>query len=468
MNRMVFAFAAWACGVLVIGGAAVAANGDIDPGFGAAGLGLTGLTDALGNGAYGPVVQTDGKILIADTRTMNGASGSDFFVARFTANGALDSSFSFDGRVTIDFDGGAGSDVCLGIALQADGKVVVVGSTSTGSGNDFAIARLNGDGTLDTTFGGGTGKVVVPFDLVAMGNDIANAVTIQANGKILVVGSVQTASNGTDFGILRLNGDGTPDPAFNLTGKVSYGFDLAGSFSKDDTPQAVAIDTAGRIVVSGSADKSTTSTVANDFAVLRLQPNGQLDPNFDADGRATVAFDLGASADDQSFALLLQHDGHIVLAGAGDVSPVSGTSNYDMAIVRLLPDGSPDATFGIAGKTLVPFDVSANGTDNALGAIEQANGKIILTGYALQNPGLLGAAARLNPDGSPDSGFGSFGKKTYDFGLSSPSSQLLRGVALQGSRIVAAGGAIVDVANTLIDDFVVRLEDDLIFADGFD
>ena len=91
--------------------AAIAADGDLDPTFGEDGIALTGVADGSGAvSACGPVVQPDGKILLCSTRLDNGSSGADMFVARFTADGQLDPTFSFDGKVTIDFDGGAGSD----------------------------------------------------------------------------------------------------------------------------------------------------------------------------------------------------------------------------------------------------------------------------------------------------------------------------------------------------------------------
>lgn len=450
---------------------AAAVNGDIDPTFGNAGIALTGVVDALGNGAYGPVVQPDGKILICDTRTANGSSGRDFFVARFNTDGSLDTSFSFDGKVTIDFDGGTGLDVCTAIALQGDGKIVVAGYTVNPStqGEDFAVARLDADGTLDTTFGPGTGKVTVPFDLGDSNSDEAAGVAVQADGKIVVAGSVKTASHGLDFGIARLLGDGTLDAAFNLTGKVTIGFDLAGSTSMNDRVAAVAIDAQQRIVVAGSAAAGNATPDVSDFAIARVLPNGQPDPNFDADGRTTIAFDVGASTDDQAFGMTIQHDGRIVLVGAADTSPTS-TQNYNMAVARVTPDGSPDASFGIGGKTLVPFDLVTDGTDAALSVAEEPDGRLLMVGYAMHLPTgeIAGAAARMNADGSLDNGFGSFGKQFYDFGLTSPSAQVLRGVAIDGTRIISSGAAVVPGGTNAIDDLVVRLEDDLIFANGFE
>ncbi|MEP6511818.1 MAG: hypothetical protein ABJB02_09505 [Dokdonella sp.] len=461
-------------GFAVFSLAAMATNGDLDPTFGVGGFRLAGIPDATVNAPTTFAIQADGKILVCggQGRSPDSPTGEDFVIARFTANGALDTSFSFDGRVTIDF---GGNDLCHAVAVQADGKIVVAGTTTPISGDldnsDFAVARLQSDGTLDTTFGPGTGKVVVGFDLGGSGHsgDSANSMVLRPDGKIVVAGSAETASNGTDFAVLQLDTDGTRDPGFNFTGRVSVGFDFAASTSKNDIATNVAIDAQGRIVVGGAADRGPAAGA--DFAVIRLLANGQLDANFDADGRATLGFNLGGaggSNDDLAYSMTLQRDGKIVLLGLADSSTTS-TRNYDMAIARLLPDGSPDAGFGIGGKSLVVFDVQPSGADVALGCVEQSNGKLVFAGLAADAASVQAFAAvvRLNPDGTPDSSFGSAGKKTYDLMLTSPSVQPFFAVGLQGNRLVFAGEAGVDSLGHY-DIFVARVLDDLIFANGFE
>ena len=446
---------------------ASAADGDLDTTFGTNGFRLTGLTDGISNLPAGMAMQPDGKMLLCNGE---GVGAYDFFVARFTADGDLDTSFSFDGKTTIDF--GGNNDNCQGIAVQADGKIVVAGPTQPGtSGNvDFAVARLNADGTLDTaTFGAGTGKSVINFDLGGTENDYAAAIAIKPDGKIVVAGFAATELDGSDFAIVQLNADGTRDTSFNLTGRVTIGFNLAASTSKDDTATRVAIDAQGRIVVAGYVDNGTPG--GTDFAVARVLANGQLDPDFSADGRSVIAFDLGGaggSNSDGAYSLALQRDGRIVLGGITDSSPTSDL-NQDMAIVRLLPDGTLDTSFGIGGRTTIVFDLAANGQDLALGLAEQSNGRLVVAGAAV-NPttsGILAVAARLMPNGTPDASFGTLGKKTYDFGLTAPSGQLFNGVALQDNQIVFVGSLnVIDSAH--VDHFAARVLNDLIFADGFD
>lgn len=451
--------------------AAIAAEGDLDPTFGQDGIALTGLVDGGGGAnACGPVVQPDGKILLCSTRSANGSSGSDMFVARFTADGELDASFSFDGKVTIDFDGGTGSDTALGLALDAAGRIVVVGATSPDAldnTSDFAIARLTPTGVLDTTFGGGTGKRTVAFDLTGgAGDDNAADVAIQSNGRILVAGTVDR-DTGTDFAVVRLLEDGTADASFNLTGKVTVAFDLPNSTDDRDILQRVRLDDSGRILLSGSAENGAGG---HDFAIARLLANGQLDSNFDADGRTTVAFDLGGTNVDQAAGITLQRDDRIVLVGP--VALPGGSSSSDFGVVRLLPDGTLDAGFGIGGMTIVPFDLAPNGADIGLSVIEQPNGRLLLAGGAMHDTvtsALTGALARLLPDGSLDLSFGASGKRTYELGLGTANSQAFLNLAWQDSRLLVSGIAIVDDPSpSAVDNFLVRFDIDMVFADGFE
>ena len=444
---------------------AAAADGDLDTTFGADGFRLTGVSDANSNLPAGMAMQPDGKIVICNGE----GSPSDFYVARFTLDGDLDTTFSFDGKTTIDFDGN--NDGCAGVAVQDDGKIVVAGTTTPLDNNaDFAVARLNADGTLDlANFGNGTGKSVVAFDLGNSNGDYANSLALRPDGKIVVAGSAATLTHGADFAILQLNTDGSRDTSFNLTGRVTVGFDFAASSTEDDNALDVAVDADGRVVAAGNALVGTTGNT--DFAVIRLLPSGQLDPDFNADGRATVAFDLGGatgSNGDGAYSVVLLRGGKILLGGVAD-SSTTATPNQDMAIVRMLPDGSLDAGFGLGGQTTVAFDLEQDGPDLLLAAAEQSNGRLVLAGAALGavTGAIYAAAARLTPDGSPDAGFGTLGKKTYDFEQTVPTGQLFSGIGFQGNQIVFAGA--LNVIDTLhVDLYAARVQIDLIFADGFE
>ena len=156
-----------------------------------------------------------------------------------------------------------------------------------------------------------------------------------------------------------------------------------------------------------------------------------------------------------------------MLAGLVDTS-ATGTPNYDMAVARLLADGTLDSGFGFGGRTVIAYDLIANGTDNVARVIEQSNRRLLLVGYASSGPAVKAAAARLHADGSLDEQFGQFGKQTYDFGLTTPAAQVFDAVALQGTQVITAGFSSVPGGPSAIDVIVTRLDIDVLFADGFE
>ena len=447
---------------------AAANDGDIDLTFGVNGVARANLINTSNTLNGGPVVQPDGKFIICNGNTDDGPSGPDFYVARFTADGQLDPDFSFDGSLTIDFDGGVGADQCSAVALQSDGKIVVAGFTvgADPTSRDFAIARLDADGTLDTTFGNGTGKTTVGFDLPGGGADTATSIAMQADGKIVVAGAA-ASTNGSQFAVVRLNTDGARDSSFNLTGRVTFGFGISGANPEQDTAYGVAIDSTNRIVLGGTAAYNDGTNNISDFAAARLLPNGQLDANFHANGRAAIPFDPGNGISAViGYGMLLQQDGKLLLVGGANSSPT--TPNTDSAVARLLPDGSLDGGFGTGGRVLIPFDITPNGQDLMISAVQQDNGNLVLVGGAFDSGTsvTIATAARLHSDGTLDDTFGNAGRKTYDFAFGgAQDQQLFRGVALQGTQIIATGIAFVPGG---IDLYSTRLEVDLIFADGFE
>jgi uncharacterized delta-60 repeat protein len=172
-------------------------NGSLDPTFGQGG---TATTDFAGGADEGRAVvnRPDNRIVVA------GFGPADIELAAYNQDGSLDTTFGQGGKVTTDIANT--QDEANGAALQADGKLVVAGR----AGNDFALVRYNANGTLDTTFGRG-GKVTTDF---AGGADSAAAVTIQPDGRIIVAGRAANAGTGNDFALARYNPNGTLDPSF--------------------------------------------------------------------------------------------------------------------------------------------------------------------------------------------------------------------------------------------------------------
>ena len=194
LSRLVTLFCvAIPAAVGVVVSSARATDGALDPTFDADGIVTTDLTNS--DVAYSVVIQPDGKIVVAGY-TISG--NQDFALARYNTNGSLDTTFDTDGKLTTDL-GGNNEDVATSTALQPDGKIVVAGYTNATGGNyDFALARYHSNGTLDTTFDS-DGKLIT--DLGGP-DDEAQSMALQPDGKIVVAG-FSNASGIYDFAMVR-------------------------------------------------------------------------------------------------------------------------------------------------------------------------------------------------------------------------------------------------------------------------
>jgi uncharacterized delta-60 repeat protein len=375
-------------------------DGSLDPNFSGDGKQTTDFGD--GAAALGVALQGDGKIVAVGFEGPGGPR-DDFALARYNPNGSLDPSFSGDGKQTTD----SGFDAALGVALQGDGKIVAVGHAV---GGHFGLARYNPDGSLDPSFSG-DGKQTTDFG----GLDQANAVALQADGKIVAVGGTgapagQSSGQGADdyFALTRFNPDGSPDTSFSGDGKQTTDF---GGF--DDQATAVALQADGKIVAVGSGANG-------DFALARYSADGSLDTSFSGDGKQTIDF----LAQDRATGLAVQSDGKIVVVGT---TTEAGFSVF--ALARFNPDGSPDTSFSGDGKETTNFGAQEGATGVAL----QGDGKIVVVGRA---GGGGFALARYNADGSLDTSFSGDGKQTTDFGGSGQANA----VALDaGGKLVVVG-----------------------------
>src|SRR5262249_41156963 len=169
----------------------------------------------------------------------------------------LDPNFGSGGKVVTDFFGAGNQG--RAVAIQQDGRIVVVGQAHTVPGHDdFALVRHNADGTLDTGFGA-TGKITTDF---FGANDSANAVAIQKDGRIVLAGAAGNIFSSM-FGLVRYNQDGSLDTSFGLNGKVTT--NLGGFLSAN----AIAIGPDGKIIVAGG---SALGAATSDFTVARYNP----------------------------------------------------------------------------------------------------------------------------------------------------------------------------------------------------
>jgi uncharacterized delta-60 repeat protein len=311
-------------------------------------------------------LQSDGKIVVA------GYTSSDFAIVRYTSNGSLDTTFDTDGVVTTDF--GTSTDEAYGVAIQSDGKIVVAGtSTSSTTAEDFALARYNSNGSLDTTFDG-DGKVTTD---IFLSFDFARAVAIQADGKIVVAGYTRISPD-ADFAVVRYNSNGSLDTSFGSGGKVVTEFNAGNPFNSTNV-YALALQSDGKIVVVG--DTYDGNTGFKDFALVRYTSNGFLDTSFDTDGKVTTGF---SSGDDIAYAVAVQSNGKIVVAGT------SSTVIRDFALARYNSNGSLDTTFDTDGKVTTDFDATTN---LAYALAIQSDGKIVVVGENLGDFALV----RYNP-----------------------------------------------------------------------
>jgi uncharacterized delta-60 repeat protein len=349
-------------------------DGSLDPSFGAGGK---VVTDFFGDedAARAVAIQGDGKIVVAGfARNGFDLSSIDFALARYNPDGSLDPAFGSAGKVTTDFS--VTEDVALDVAIQSDGKIVAAGYVRPGATNDFALARYNANGSLDTTFGSG-GKVITDL---SGGFDEANAVAIQSDGKIIAAGN----SFG-DFALARYDTAGNLDGTFGMGGKVTTPVAISGA---SDSITALAIQSNGKIIAGGF---SLSGPGNYDFALARYNADGSLDSGFGAGG--TVVTDFFGS-NDQANAISLQFNGKIVAVG----SALTSTSAL-FGLVRYNADGSLDPSFGAGGKVTTGFPGGNGAIANAVAI--QADGRIVAAGFR-QTPSIEEfAVARYFGDAPP-------------------------------------------------------------------
>jgi uncharacterized delta-60 repeat protein len=342
-------------------------DGTPDTSFGIGGIATTDLGGA-GDKAHDAALTPDGGIVAVGETDAPGIQKQDFAVVRYLPDGKPDAAFDGDGIVTTDFSGRG--DIANAVAVQPDGKIVVAGfaTSASGIGSDFALARYNPDGTLDTSFDGGG---IVTTDFGALSDDDARALVIQPDGRILVVGTA-----GEDIALARYTPDGKLDTSFGSGGTkiTDLGF--------DDVATGVALTSDGKIVISGY---TIGAKLNNDFLLARYDSHGTLDTTFGTGGIVTT--DLG-DGDDFAENLIVDAQGRIILVGRATSSTIS-----DLALVRYNPDGTPDTTFDGDGILTADFHGGSDiGQDVAL----DSQGRIVAAGSTVNGETQF-ALMRANP-----------------------------------------------------------------------
>ncbi|MBL8813567.1 MAG: cadherin domain-containing protein, partial [Planctomycetaceae bacterium] len=385
--------------------------------------------------------------------------------------GDLDPSFGTGGIV--EHSWGSATDEAYAEAIQANGQIVVAGYSFNSSQRNMKVDRFNADGTRDTTFGVGDGLLTGG---VGTGVSFATAVAIQPADQFIVVAGI---ASDTVF-VQRLKTDGTPDSAFGGGGTV-----LASTGTYANMVHTMLIQPDGRIVVGGEFYSSSTGNL--DSFLMRLNTDGAVDTSFGTDG----IFRYSHSGNiEELHSVAIQPDGKLVIAGTS----YSG-SEYDAYLARVTSDGHLDASFspltyftekndrfehvelqpngaiiatgwqaGLGTANVVVVRTDANGQydssfsgdgiqtfnfggtyDYGLSSVLRADGKLVIAGgahttdttHTTESQNL--ALARLNPDGSMDSSFGTAGRVTIPYTFY---DDLFYGVSLQADgKLVAVGDA---------------------------
>ena len=323
-------------------------------------------------------LQPDGKIVAAGW-LFTPTGSLDFAVARYRPDGSLDPTFDFDGRVRTDFFGA--EDVAEAVAIQPDGKILAAGLVRAGLHVFFGVARYTADGGLDPTFDG-DGRAVSTFA------GSVHAMVLQPDGRVVVAGRAPRGGTGDDITLSRFNPDGTLDSTFGSGGTVQT--DIAGL---NDGVSALLLLPGGKLLAVGSTGSNVTVT---DIALVRYNSDGSLDATFGTGGKTVT--DIAGRADDPTDAAL-QSDGKIVLSAfIGDLAVPGGR----IAVVRFLANGELDTVFGSGGRAYVTFpDFDEAATAVAI----QADGKVIAAGLAFGSAHYDFALVRFDSTGTPDSTF---------------------------------------------------------------
>jgi uncharacterized delta-60 repeat protein len=394
--------AAFAITIMLAGQpAALAGPGDIDGSFGTGGRVTTDFGGAE-DGAEGVLAQSNGK-LVAVGESFSGSlrDTGDFAVARYLANGDPDLSFSGDGRRRTDFDGK--EDEAAAVARDADGNLVVVGSSeTTGDSRRMAVVRYLPGGGLDPAFSG-DGMVRTAFS--GWADALADDVAVQPDGKIVVAGGAVfslTEGKVSDIAVARFRPNGTLDPSFSGDGRATV------DFSDSDGTAAVAVLPSGKILVAG---QSSTPSEDGRFVAVRYLSDGRLDHTFGGDGKVVV--NMVPDAFESLAGLGVRPDGRILLGGSAD-DAVSASSDSDLAVVLLNENGSLHLPFG-GGDAKVFRDFGSK--ESPVDMTMQDDGKLLFAGtrlFPLSDPIAI-QVFRLNAGGAPDGTFGTGGKAEVEF-----------------------------------------------------
>jgi uncharacterized delta-60 repeat protein len=411
------------CGVV----SALASPGQLDPSFDGDGIRSIFFADSngavTGGVATDVALATDGDILVVGSMAPSPfGPWHDFAVARLRSDGSPELDFGDQGTTTTAF-GDSTNDLAEAVAVQSDGKVVVVGAT----GFDFAMARYAADGTLDPTFSG-DGRQVLSLAPDAF-YETARAVEIQPDGRIVVLGVSTQPRTDSQIALLRCGANGQLDKTFGNGGVILSDIEPIGGNPSEglvgENPRAMSIAPSGRIYV--AADWFDGSVQA--WHLLRYTAKGRLDQSFGTGGVATANLGgLGGSVG----GVAVQPDGKVIVVGGSFIDDVDlGV----VAVARFLPDGTLDPGFGVGGFVKVNIGPGSDvGTD--VGLLPDGRMAVSVSYTDASFAYNLGALV-FESDGQLDNGFGTGG-----FAIAPGTTA--DGVAIQGDGGIVIGGWGID------------------------
>jgi len=319
------------------------------------------------------LVLPDNKILVSGS-AYNGLH-NDFAMLKFLPQGVIDTSFGKKGIFLLPAKGG--NIITGSMALQSDGKIVIVGSSSDGNYDEFALVRITPGCIPDPSFG----KNGLVHTDVRYGDDRISDIAVQRDGKLVVAGT-----STTKLAVARYLSNGVLDPSFGINGIT-----LTSVNDCEDIAEAIVLQHDGKIVVAVSAFNGDSF----DFALVRYTSRGKADPSFGKNG--IVITSLG-DGDDKVSDLILQPDGKFVAGG----SSFNGHTD-DFALVRFNNDGTLDKGFGKDGIVITSIQ---KGDEHIYSLGLQKDLKIVGAGNTNNGYNNDFIILRFMPDGSLDTGFG--------------------------------------------------------------
>jgi uncharacterized delta-60 repeat protein len=428
-------------------------NGTLDASFGINSVVYSRVSEDL-DAAFRSVTLAPNGDIFAGGFAENSTRRNSFAFAKYNADGVPAPEFGVFGYITYNFSNDQQfSNDASSVALQPDGKFIVAGNSlvNTGASNGF-VARFDPNGSLDRNFNNQSGYALITTPASGPGTREVTSVTVQSDGKILVLGNYEGETDAGIF-ISRFNSDGSRDTIFGNNGQVVLSVFNGGGLGQD-----ILVLSDGKILVAGATANIISQTIKP--AIFKFNTNGSHDTSFGSNGIATTSF---SSSNDIALALDVQADGKIIIAGASNFD--LGGTNGSIAIARFNSNGVIDNTFGSGGKVTTNVGTFI---DTAADVKIQADGKIVIGGVTCTDgncDGGLGLLFRYNSNGSLDTSFDGDGKIILQ---STPPGMAtaIGAIALQSDGKIVASG-VTTTAATQSDTLIARFNSDGSFDTGF-